>query len=61
MTNAANLARDIDLSWFNQERLVGDQASLDYMFSCVQRPIRKNEDLRVLLDRTTRLGKVRRT
>ena len=61
MTNAANLARDINRSSSLQELLVGDQASLDYMLSCVHRPNRKNEELRALLDRTARLAKVRRT
>ena len=61
VTNAANLARDINRSSCIQELLVGDQASLDYMLSCVHRPTHKNEELRVLFDRSARLAKVRRT
>ncbi|CAF3056472.1 unnamed protein product [Rotaria socialis] len=65
LTTAANLSREINLSWENQQQLVGDQASLDYISSCSNRILQNsnndnntNNELNSILTRTTHINKI---
>jgi glucan biosynthesis protein len=44
-------------SWEYQQQLIGDQASLDYILSCSNRP-NHNTDLNSILTRTANITKV---
>ncbi|CAF3341597.1 unnamed protein product [Rotaria sp. Silwood1] len=62
LTTTANLSREINLSWENQQQLVGDQASLDYALSCSNRinnnSNNDNNELNSILTRTTNINKI---
>ncbi|CAF2605251.1 unnamed protein product [Rotaria sp. Silwood2] len=62
LTTTANLSREINLSWENQQQLVGDQASLDYALSCSNRinnnSTNDNNDLNSILTRTANINKI---
>ena len=63
---AANLTREMNSSWENQQQLIGDQASLDYVHSCSNRLTNSSnsslnhDELNSLLSRTSRISKVSR-
>jgi hypothetical protein len=49
----------MNLSWENQQQLIGDQASLDYVLSCSNRlNTNTNNDLNSILNRTGHITKV---
>ncbi|CAF0821938.1 unnamed protein product [Adineta ricciae] len=64
LTTAANLTREIHLAWENQQQLIGNQASLDYVLSCSNRlnnhnhPTTINSDLNSILTRTANISKI---
>ncbi len=43
----------------NQQQLLGDQTSLEYILSCSNRSNNKNEDIQSMLTRTARIAKVK--
>ncbi|CAF1333578.1 unnamed protein product [Adineta steineri] len=54
----ANLTREINQSWENQQQLIGDQTSLEYILSCSNRLNNKQEEIQSILTRTTRIAKI---
>jgi hypothetical protein len=48
----------MNLAWENQQQLIGDQASLDYVLSCSNRLNNPNNDLNSILNRTGHITKV---
>ena len=64
LSTAANLTREMNLSWEHQQQLIGHQASLDYIFSCSNRlvnnvvPATNHDEVNSLLSRTSRISKV---
>ncbi|CAF0872120.1 unnamed protein product [Adineta steineri] len=65
LTTAANLTREINSSWENQQQLIGNQASLDYISSCSNRinnnntpTTTNNSDLNSILLRTINIPKI---
>lgn len=64
LSTAANLTREMNLSWEYQQQLIGHQASLDYIFSCSNRlvnnvvPATNHDEVNSLLSRTSRISKV---
>jgi len=48
----------MNLAWENQQQLIGDQASLDYILSCSNRLNNPNNDLNSILNRTGHITKV---
>jgi len=64
LSTAANLTREMNLSWEHQQQLIGHQASLDYIFSCSNRlvnnvvPATNHDEVNSLLSRTSRISKL---
>ncbi|UJR27563.1 hypothetical protein I4U23_008845 [Adineta vaga] len=67
LTTAANLTREVNLAWENQQQLIGNQASLDYVLSCSNRlnnnnnnghPSATTHDLNSMLIRTANITKI---
>ncbi len=48
----------MNLTWENQQQLIGDQTSLDYILSCSNRVNNKNDEIHSILTRTTRIANV---
>ena len=57
VTTTANLTRERNSLWENQQQLIGDAASLDYVLSCSNR-LNNNNDLNPILTRTANTTKV---
>ncbi len=60
VTTPANLTPELNLSWESQQQLIGDQTSLEYILSCSNRLINKQDEVQSILTRTTRIAKVDR-
>ena len=60
LTIAANLTREMNISWENRQQLIADQASLDYALSYSNRTKyhTNNSDLNSILIRTSHINKV---
>ncbi|CAF0852401.1 unnamed protein product [Adineta ricciae] len=58
VTTAANLTRERSQSWDHQRQLMGDQTSLEYVLSCLNRPNSKQEEVQSFLSRTARIAKI---
>jgi len=43
----------------NQQQLLGDQTSLEYILSCSNRSNNKNDEIQSMLARTARIAKVK--
>jgi hypothetical protein len=62
--STATLTREMNISWDNQQHLVGSQASLDYIFSCSNRlntqstVCNNHDELNTLLTRTSHIRQV---
>jgi hypothetical protein len=54
----ANLAREMNLTWENQQQLVGDQASFDYIASYANRSNSRQAELMGVVSRTARTTQV---
>jgi hypothetical protein len=48
----------MNCSWENQQQLIGDQTSLEYILSCSNRSNSINDDIHSILTRTTRVANV---
>ncbi|CAF4632843.1 unnamed protein product, partial [Rotaria sp. Silwood2] len=56
VTTKANLAREMTMSWENQQQLFGDQLSLEYIQSCSNRSNNKTDEIKSILTRPAHIN-----